>query len=208
MTMKKVFSGIAISLALASCSLIKTSTSIGHGTSPSGGGGGGGGGGGAVASSGGDITMPSLLGLTEEQAAAAVKKAGFTQDMEQSRPLECENAAHVEGEINCQDPEPGATVKPYALVQVNVYHEQHLTGMVVRRQLLALIGKSPDQAKALLKSYGHTATVKVEPGDHHYDQCGEKVVCAFDVAEAGIGVGDPITLYVNPGVTLTAPPPE
>lgn len=199
---------VAAVLALAGCPFVKTSTHFGG----TGGGGGGGaasdGGGGGAAGGANVITMPDLTGKTEDEAAALVRAAGFTQAMEHSRPLECEGAARVEGRVNCQDPEPGKEVRAYTLVQVNIFHAQHIAGAIVRDQLLALIGKTPAEARRLLAGYGHTGKVSVEADSQFHDGCAKGAVCGFDVAESGIGVGDDITLYTNKESAIAAPPPE
>ncbi len=82
-----------------------------------------------------------------------------------------------------------------------------ISGAIVRSQLLALIGKEPAAARAALESYGHDGEVKVAPGPRFYDDCGKDRVCAFDVPESGMGIHDPITLYVNPGLQIAAPAP-
>lgn len=155
-----------------------------------------------------EVVVPDLIGKTRDEAMAIVRAAGFAQDLESSRPLECENAPKVEGRINCQDPEPGKRVKRYTLVQINVYKPTRLQGMVVRDQLLALIGLPPDEARAKLKSYGHDGTVTVTPDTKFHEKCAAGRVCAFDVAEAGIGVHDPITLFTNKVTTVGTPPPD
>lgn len=159
-----------------------------------------------AAAGGGDTIVPNLVGLTREEAFAAVRAAGFTQDVESTRPVACEGAAQVEGKIDCQDPPAGKLVKKYTLVQVNVYAPTRIAGAIVRAQLATLIGKKPDEARAALRKYGHDGEVKVAPnGKRFYEGCGDARVCAFDVPESGMGVHDPITLFVNPGLTIAAP---
>jgi hypothetical protein len=137
-----------------------------------------------------------------------VRSAGFTQEVESSIVTECEDAPKVEGLVNCQNPPAGKLVKKYTLVQINVYTPTRLSSIIVRDQLASLIGKEPEQAKSTLRSYGHDGEVQVAPGPRFYDKCGENKVCAFNVSEAGIGIHDPITLFVNPGLKIAAPPTE
>lgn len=82
-----------------------------------------------------------------------------------------------------------------------------ISGAIVRVQLQALLGMTPEQAKAALASYGHVAEVTVKPASELYARCGDNRVCAFSAAESGIDVHDPITLYINPGISISAPPP-
>jgi hypothetical protein len=168
----------------------------------------GGGGGGPVSvtapatvSGGDDVVTPDLMGKTREEAQALVRAAGFLHEVESTRPLACEDAEQIEGKINCQAPAPGAVVKKYVLVQINVHTPTRIGGAIVRAQLFALLGKTPDEAKALLQSYGHDGKVTVRRGDpmvHDYSKCEEGVVCWFNASESGISVHDDITLYTKP----------
>lgn len=160
----------------------------------------------AVVKGGDDCVVPDLIGRTREEAVALVMAAGFTQGPESSRPVECEDAEHVEGRINCQAPPAGKIVKKYTAVQINVYHKTRIAGAIVREQLLSLIGMTPADAREALKSFGHDGTVEVSPGSRFWDKCGKERVCAFDQPESGMGVHDPIILYVNPGLKIAAPP--
>jgi hypothetical protein len=162
---------------------------------------------GALAGVSDETVMPSLVGMTREQAAALVRSAGFRHDLESSTPLECEGGPRVEGLVGCQRPPAGALVKKYTLVQVSVHRAGRVAGAIVRSQLLSLIGKEPEEARSALASYGHDGEVKVEPARRHHDGCGENRVCAFDVPESGMGASDPITLFVNPGLQIAMPPP-
>jgi hypothetical protein len=90
----------------------------------------------------------------------------------------------------------------------NAFAPTRIDGAIVRSQLQSLIGQEPAEAKKKLRGYGHDGEVKVEPGRHFYEGCGENRVCGFNVPESGMGVHDPIILYVNPGLNIAAPPPE
>ena len=214
---------LALALALAGCGMIKTSsttatgTSGGVGTGGAGGGdpntnanpnGGGGGGGGS-----GPITMPNLVGMTEAQASAAVKAAGFAGDMEQSRPVECENAPQVEGQVNCQDPEAGKSVTRTAMVVVNVYHSHMSEGGKQQLLLDSVVGMPPDQAKAAIKKvhpnwqFTISAPTNSGGGEIYDAKCGENKVCSTGLAGDPDVAGSSVVLYVNKKVKLTAPPP-
>ena len=157
-------------------------------------------------SASGNLIVPNLIGRTREEAMALVKAAGFTADVESSRPVECEDAPQVDGQVSCQDPPAGKIVSRYTTVQINVYQTRSISGAIVRAQLKALLGLPPDKAKAKLVSYGHDGEVTVARASKFVEGCGEDRVCGFDVSEAGIGVHDSITLYVNPGLKLARPP--
>lgn len=158
------------------------------------------------AAAGDDVIVPDLLGKTREEAAALVAAAGFSHGVESTRPVECVDAARVEGRVDCQDPPPGQRVKRYTLVQINVYRAPRVAGAVVRAQLEALVGLTPAAARARLASYGHDGEVKVAPGLQYDARCGRDVVCEVS-SSSGVGLHDPITLYVNPGLAISAPPP-
>ena len=82
-----------------------------------------------------------------------------------------------------------------------------IDGAIVRAELRSLLGKSPDDARRALRGYGHDGKVTVAPGRQFVEGCERDRVCGFDVPESGMGVHDPITLFVNPGLTIAAPPP-
>jgi len=167
----------------------------------------------AVAPSGtGPITVPNLIGKTKAEAIALVKAAGFQHEVESSRPIACVDAPEEPGRINCQDPEPGKVVARYTMIQVNVYEEHRMAGIIARREIEALHGMTPDQAKARLKQLGHTGEVIVHTvmnaggGDGFDPKCGDNKVCSTS-GDGGIGLDHRITLYINPVLTI-APPPE
>jgi len=157
-------------------------------------------------------TVPNLIGKTPEEARALVQAAGFTAEPEATRPLECEGAPREPGRINCQDPEAGQVVERYRMIAISVYREQVIVGAIVRRQLEALHGLTPDQAKQELKKLGHDGQVSIgevtdSGGGHTYIKaCGQNKVC-YTSGESGIGVHDDITLYVNPTLKIAPPPP-
>ncbi len=84
---------------------------------------------------------------------------------------------------------------------------QSVSYAVGRSQLRALLGKTPDEARQALKGYGHDGKVTVEAADRFHDECGDQRVCGFSAAESGMSVHDDIILYVNPGLSISAPPP-
>lgn len=195
--MLKLTTGIAV-IALAGCSLIKTSS----------------GGGAELSSAGagdGKLTMPDLIGKTPDEARALVKAAGFAGEPESSRPVECENAAKDPGKINCQDPEAGKLVARSAMIQVNVYEVHGMKGIIVRGQLATLKGLTLDQAKQQLKKLGHDGEVTVAVvtnsggGQTFVKGCGDNRVCEWS-GESGISIHDGITLYTNPKLSIASPP--
>ena len=90
--------------------------------------------------------------------------------------------------------------------------EHVIAGAIVRRQLEALHGLTPDQAKEQLRKLGHDGKVSIgevtdSGGGHTYvKECGENKVC-YTSGESGIGLHDDLTLFVNPTLKIAAPPP-
>lgn len=166
------------------------------------------------ASSGGTprAMVPNLIGKTPEEARALVKAAGFAGEPESTRPLECEGAPREPGLINCQDPDAGQIVERYRMITISVYREQVIHGAIVRRQLEALHGMTPEQAKQQLRKLGHDGQVNVGVvtdhggGQTYLEDCGENKVC-YTSGESGIGLHDNITLYLNPTLNIAPPPP-
>ena len=160
-------------------------------------------------SANGNLTVPNLIGKTEAEAIELVKAAGFNHPVE-TRMLSCDNAAKVAGKISCQDPQAGQVVEKYALVQVEIYVPHVFKGMVVRDQLRTLIGLTPEQAKAQLVKFGHDGEVVIATvmnsggGESFVKGCGENRVCELS-EDAGMGIHDPITLYINPHLTIAPP---
>jgi beta-lactam-binding protein with PASTA domain len=157
----------------------------------------------------GDLVVPDLTGKTREEAEAIVKQAGFTEGVESSRPGECGDEAPKDaGKIDCQIPEPGAHKKHYTIIEINVYEPQHLANMIVRSQLAQLIGKTPEEARRLLKSFGHVGRLAIEASKTYYEHCHPGRICDFNVAPAGAGVEDDMILYTQKELpSTTAPPP-
>jgi beta-lactam-binding protein with PASTA domain len=198
----QVMRAAALVLVLGGCAgLIKTSTSTD-------GDGGSGGETAATAPTGGsgDIVMPNLLGKSLDEAIAIVRDAGFQHALE-TKPIACNGTEDIEGKINCQDPEPGKTVKRYQLINVNVYAAQQFPGQVRKHQMEALAGLTPDEAKKKLKSYGHDGEVEVRPHREHWNGCQMGRVCQAN-PPGGTGIHDLVVLIVNPELNVGGPPPE
>ena len=89
--------------------------------------------------------------------------------------------------------------------------EHVIAGAIVRRQLEALHGLTPDQARAQLRKLGHDGTVSISEvtdsgGGHTYlEDCGQNKVC-YTSGESGIGLHDDLTLFINPTLTIAPPP--
>jgi beta-lactam-binding protein with PASTA domain len=199
---------------LAGCGMMKTG---GGSTTPTGGGPAGGGGGGGTTTpppgpdANGIVTMPNLVGKTEAEGAAMVKAAGFKMDMEHSAPVDCGDSAPKEvGKINCQSIDAGTQVSPHSMVQVNIYSGTHLEGMIVRGQLLPLVGMTVEQGKAQLAKLGYKGKVIIETPTQFIDKCGMNHVCGVE-PESGVSATDPeerLTFVVNKSdVKISTPDP-
>jgi beta-lactam-binding protein with PASTA domain len=195
----------------AACSLVKPST-----TTPSSGGvseatnnaGGASRGGEATPASGGDpsgtVTMPNLVGKTEAEANEILRAAGFANPVEHSSPVSCDNAPKDPGKINCQAVDPGTQVRRYALVQVNIYQPQNLGHVLIENQLMALVGKSVDDAKAELAKLGYQGKVIVSHSGTH---CTIGNVCGI-YPSSGVSTSDPneeLTFYVTDSLKISTP---
>jgi hypothetical protein len=160
------------------------------------------------------IPMPNLVGKTLAQARAQLKAAGFVRELEiSSGPEECpgddddgdDDARPPVGKINCQTPNPGASVNRHAIVQLHVYEAPTHEGQIVREQIATLVGLTVERAKQELKRMGHDGEVIIEPLLNFSKSCGVDKVCAVDPL-IGAGVHDPIRLKVNPKAKIALPP--
>ena len=86
-----------------------------------------------------------------------------------------------------------------------------IAGAIVRRQLEALHGLTPDQARQQLKKLGHDGNVTIgevtdSGGGHTYlKECGQNKVCSTS-GESGIGLHDDLILFINPTLKIAPPP--
>ncbi len=205
--MAKLAALVAV-LALAACPLQKSGSS----TMPGGSGGaptGGGGGETANVSPDAMITMPDLNGKTRDEAMASVRAAGFKHEAEVS-PIACNGPEQEVGKVDCQDPDPGKSVKAYTLVRFNVKEGSRLTGMFLRRHFDALKGMPIEAAKAQAKKDGHAGEIRVKELDDFRNGCKDKTVCeATDErgGQSGMNSKDALILHTNKTLSI-APPPD
>ena len=123
------------------------------------------------------LVVPDVTGKTVEEAQAIIRQAGFKGDIEESRPVDCDNRAPTEGRIRCQDPEPGKRAASYTLLQVAVYHKPSHHGRVTLDDLEALHGMTVAQARAKLGEYGFDGEVEVYAASTFIDGCRPDTVC-------------------------------
>lgn len=194
-------------LALAACPMQKP----GGSTMPAGSGGPTGGGGDASSvSSDATITMPDLTGMTHDEAIAVVRAAGFRQPAEHKR-IPCYGQAQEVGRVDCQDPEPGKSVKAYSLVVFNVKEGNRLAaGNVLRDDFAKMRGMAVEQAKAYAKSIGHTGELQVKELDEFMTGCKDGTVCTAahpSGSQSGMSKTDVLVLWTNKTLSI-APPPD
>ena len=188
--------GALVVLAFVASCKLNTSSTMGGGGSPTGGGGGGGGGE-SGGGGGGDgwVVAPDLEGKSFDEAKAAARAAGSKSEVEEGN-VSCEDEKQLEGKVVCQSVDPGKRVRDYTMIQVHVYKKHVFTGMLVRDQLKPLKGMSLTQARTYLKSLGHTGQLKTETLQQHIANCEKDIVCGV-ANEAGTGINDDVTVYVN-----------
>ena len=79
-------------------------------------------------------------------------------------------------------------------------------GMLVRDQLLPLVGLTVADARKQLAKLGYDGNLVVSEQYHYDDKCGQDRVCGVE-PEAGIGVHDELRLSINKKLSIAAPPP-
>jgi len=193
-------------LALAACPLQKSggTTTMGPGSNNGGDSSGGGGGGDGM------VTVPDIMGKTEAEAVAMVQAAGFKSAAEQS-PIACDGAPPTEiDRVDCQDPEPGKSVRAYTMVKFNLKRSDRIKNTVLRRDFDQMPGMTVEQATKLAKSVGHDGPVRVEKLGDFMKGCKENTVCRGSDergGQSGMSIHDPLLLWVNPTLSI-APPPD
>jgi hypothetical protein len=201
------FTTLFVVLALAACPLKSGTTTVGG---PSGGG---------SSLDGADadpntmVTMPDLTGKTKEEAEAAIKNAGFKHEVDSSGRISCEdNPAAANGTVDCQDPEPGKSVKlGYTAVQVHIKSDGRMAGIVHRDEFEKMRGMTVDQAKAFAKKIGHTGEFRIDVANEFMKGCTEKTVCtATDEygSQSGMSLDKKLVLTTNKPAMNIAPPPD
>lgn len=76
-------------------------------------------------------------------------------------------------------------------------------------QLDQLLGKTPDEARKLLKGFGHHADVIVKIDSTFHEACGDDRVCQVTNEFPGTPTKhENVVLYVNPKLEIGGPPPE
>ena len=129
----------------------------------------------------GDITVPSLIGKTADEAAALVKAAGFRNDMEQSAPVDCgPDAPREPGKINCQSPPAGSKQKAYAMVQVKVFTAQTHPGRLIAEDLVPLKGMTVEEGTAYLAKLGYHGEIKTTEPMQFIAGCAAGKICAYE----------------------------
>lgn len=154
----------------------------------------------------GQLVVPDVMGKTEAEARALARAAGFTADVELNAALACDGGPKVKDHVSCQTPDPGSKVSRGAWIQIAIYKPWDHPGMLVRDQLLPLVGLTVEQAKQQLAQLGYDGNLVVSEQYHYDDKCGQNKVCGVE-PEAGIGLHDELRLSINKKLTIAAPPP-
>lgn len=196
---------LLIALACSGCQLLGTKSAT-FGTSSTSSGDGGGAGGNPSADPDATVSVPKLVGLTRDQANAALSSAGFMHGVD-NYPLTCEDAKPAPGTIECQDPAPGASVKANASIKVSVLAAKNHT-RITADDFASLAGIAVEQAKARAKQLGHTGKITVEESNTFYKDCKAATVCEATGLRGGstnIAFEEDIVLYTNKTLTISAP---
>lgn len=89
-----------------------------------------------------------------------------------------------------------------------------IANAIQRDQIVQLLGKTPDEARRLLKSFGHDGSLTIEPSkDTFYPDCQQGRICDWNVHQSGgraygASIHDDFTLYTQKELpATTAPPP-
>jgi beta-lactam-binding protein with PASTA domain len=134
-------------------------------------------------SSGGRITMPDLRGMSQDEASAALKRAGSTGAFETDVGL-CDDSVPIPHMHVCeQSPDPGAdqaSESPVHVVLQQESPESDKPGVAgAHYKMPDAIGLSPDQAKAKLAAAGfsHLDNIQVHI-DGDCDKPG--IICRSD----------------------------
>ena len=132
------------------------------------------------------VTVPSVIGQSQDTAIAEIQAAGLTADV-LSAPSEEE-----EGTVIAQDPEGGAEAEPGDIVTITVSEG------VEEQEMPDVTGQDADDAEAFLEGEFGLSVSQVE------EPCAQATppgsVCRQDPeAGAPVSEGDSATLFVQPG---------
>lgn len=129
----------------------------------------------------GALVVPDLIGLSFDDASAAVARAGFRQPLERGQSVPCAATAHAaNGAVKCQAPAAGEHARANMLVMVQVEHVVAST-IPTRDELVKIMHLTPDEAKQYLDGLGWHGTI-VPSADYHFEldaKCRPGVICGF-----------------------------
>ncbi|CAN5905081.1 hypothetical protein BH11MYX2_BH11MYX2_04200 [soil metagenome] len=153
------------------------------------------------------VTVPKVTGMTKDDANAALASAGFTHGVDEY-PMTCDGAK-APGTIECQDPDPGASVKASSMIKVSVLEAREHTRFT-DEDFASLKGLTIADATARAKKLCHTGKVNVLESGKFIEGCKAGTVCkAIDGRSIGGGMAfdQDMTLYTNKTLSI-APPPD
>ena len=110
------------------------------------------------------LTVPNLVGKSTADATAALRAAGFENDLEiDSAPLDCgEHPPKVKArQILCQKPAAGETADRGAYIYAVTFYDPRNPDVIARADLEALVGLTIDQAKARLVQLQFSSKLEV-----------------------------------------------
>lgn len=110
----------------------------------------------------GEVTVPSLLGLTEEEAIAELIEVGLTGDRSEAYDQET-----LEGRILSQDPLPQSSLAPGSIVRFTVSLGSEEETQVEQIIVPNLIGMTKEAAEAELRGLGFDVDYEYNPSEHY-----------------------------------------
>lgn len=145
----------------------------------------------------GQIFPPNVMGLTFDEARVAFEKAGFTQTLEKTFNLQCQNPHHKMDRVDCQEPMPGVAQGPGAPIRVQVWDGREIR-YVSPTEADQVVGMTVDAAQAKLHAMGLGAKCRVmeQPSD---SSCADGRVCTVIVRS------HECTLVVNKAYEIAGP---
>jgi len=113
----------------------------------------------------GEVTVPSLVGLTEEEAVSVLDELGLIAEAK-----EVNDDSVAEGKILSQNPLPDVAVKPESVIRFSISIGKE-TQVIEEQQIIVpnLIGLSKEAAERELIDAGFTVGYEYNPSEH-YDE--------------------------------------
>lgn len=149
------------------------------------------------AATGGNVTVPDVVGKTQSEAEAAVATAGLRGGIRVDNDPGSWNAG---SKVCTQTPGGGQHSAPSLFVSVRFCH---VDAPVAGRPELA--GLSVADATKLAKSKGFEGTIEVIEQHEFNKNCKADTVCGYTPNHWDAGSSRTLTLYINRKLTIGAP---